>query len=340
MRILIVGDVHWSEYSSILRKQGGVYSQRLENLINTVNWCERQISENGCDRVVYLGDFFDKPTLNDREISALREIRWNDSVRHDFIVGNHESSVSDLRFSSTSLLEGDGFVVHKTPGIEMAGDVQIVWLPYILEDGRKPLSDYCGPSEGHRRVIFSHNDLRGIKYGVIESKIGFGIDEIAKCSDLFINGHLHNGSWVKKDRILNLGNITGQGFNEDAYAFSHRIAILDTDTLHVDFIENPYAFNFTQLTVASERDVKELVLKKDNMVVNFKCAESLVPELKDRIKMLGLAESRITTVKVQTAGEPKASLEAIDGNKKFSDFMLERLGDSPIVRQEIMEVIR
>ena len=37
---LIVGDVHWSEYSSIYRKRGTKFSKRLENLINTVNWIE------------------------------------------------------------------------------------------------------------------------------------------------------------------------------------------------------------------------------------------------------------------------------------------------------------
>ena len=45
MKFLICGDVHWSEFSSILRKMGDKYSKRLENLINSINWVEEQAKE-------------------------------------------------------------------------------------------------------------------------------------------------------------------------------------------------------------------------------------------------------------------------------------------------------
>ena len=38
MKILCVGDVHWSQNSSILRSRGEYYSTRLQNLIASVNW--------------------------------------------------------------------------------------------------------------------------------------------------------------------------------------------------------------------------------------------------------------------------------------------------------------
>ena len=71
MKILIVGDVHWSTYSSIVRSRGKKYSTRLENLINSVNWAERIADEENCDRIIYLGDFFDKADLTAEEITAL-----------------------------------------------------------------------------------------------------------------------------------------------------------------------------------------------------------------------------------------------------------------------------
>lgn len=342
MKIFIVGDVHWSEYSSILRKQGEVYSQRLENLIQTINWCESTCAERDCGRIVYLGDFFDKPTLNDREISALREIRWNASVPHDIIVGNHESSVNGLQFSSTKILESGVCRVHSNAAVEHGDGYDILWLPYMTEDGRRPLADYAagGFAPGSKRIVFSHNDLKGINFGHIESKVGFTIDEIEENSDLFVNGHLHNGAWVTK-KILNLGNITGQNFSEDAYRYKHHAAILDTESLSVEFIENPYAFNFAQICVSSEGDIEKLCVKKANMVVNFKCPDRLIPNLKGKIKSMSLAESRITAVKEQSgSAHSDISLEAIDGNKKFSEFMLDRLGDSEIVKKEILEVMR
>ena len=60
MRVLIVGDVHWSSYSSIIRKRGTEYSKRLENCINSINWVEEKAEEYKCDKVIYLGDLFDQ----------------------------------------------------------------------------------------------------------------------------------------------------------------------------------------------------------------------------------------------------------------------------------------
>ena len=342
MRLFIVGDVHWSEHSSILRGQGERYSVRLESLIKTIDWCEETAVEKGCDRIAYLGDFFDKPTLNDREISALKEVKWAELLPHDFIVGNHESSVSGLRFSSTKILERDGFVVHDTPSDERWGGIQLCFLPYVTEDERKPLTEYFHKTEG-KRVVLSHNDIKGISFGKVESKTGFPIGEIEGASDLYVNGHLHNGSWVTK-KVLNLGNITGQNFGEDACRYEHHAAILDTETLVIEFVENPYALNFEQIDVKNYGDIGNLLLKKSNMVVNFRCANGLVTSLKDMLKSFDksqLLESRITSVKEPTKKSSESpKLEAIDGDGKFSEFMLERLGDSEMVRQEIAEVLR
>lgn len=341
MKICIVGDVHWSEYSSIVRKQGMKYSQRLENLIKTINWCEQQSRENYCSRVIYLGDFFDKPHCNDREITALKDIEWNTNITHDFLVGNHESSVSGLRYNSTKILERTDFhIIDKVKSIRI-GDVQLCYYPYITEDERKPLSELIELRDGYKHVAVSHNDIKGISFGQFMSESGFDVNEINDKFDLFINGHLHNGIWIG-DKILNVGNITGQNFGENAYDFPHHICILDVDTLEVEFIENPYALNFLQVDIKNENDINNLKLLKDNMVVNFKCNENLVLKLKEKVAKLPLTESRIMSVKVKEMSEDGEDifLDTVDSNKKFTDFMLEKLGNSDIVKQEILEVIK
>ena len=40
MKIGIVGDIHWSRYSSILRQRGDKYSVRLENCIKSINFLQ------------------------------------------------------------------------------------------------------------------------------------------------------------------------------------------------------------------------------------------------------------------------------------------------------------
>ena len=59
----IYADLHWSESSSIVRKQGKKYTVRLEHLIDTMNLIEQHATDAGSDTVILLGDAFDKATL-------------------------------------------------------------------------------------------------------------------------------------------------------------------------------------------------------------------------------------------------------------------------------------
>ena len=90
MKILVCGDVHWSQYSSIVRGRGEKYSKRLENLIKSVNWVEQLAWSCGCEAVINLGDFFDSTQLSAEEVSALKEVQWA-PIAHVFITGNHET---------------------------------------------------------------------------------------------------------------------------------------------------------------------------------------------------------------------------------------------------------
>ena len=113
MKIGVVGDVHWSKYSSIVRSRGNKYSTRLENCIKSINWAE-EVTKH-CDLIVYLGDFFDKSDLSAEELSALNDLIWND-VPHKFLVGNHEMGLNDLSFSSSHTFNlHDNFEVIDEP---------------------------------------------------------------------------------------------------------------------------------------------------------------------------------------------------------------------------------
>lgn len=225
MLIGIVGDVHWSRYSSILRNRGNTYSYRLENCIDSVNWAEA-LTEN-CNCVVYLGDFFDSSELNSEEITALKEINWNLKPHH-FLVGNHEMGMNDLSYSSSHLFDyidtaARSFVEDKPRIDRTYGNTEIAFLPYILEDDRKPLEEYFD-SPNTKRIIFSHNDIAGMQLGKFTSTAGFTIENIQSNCSLFLNGHLHNGGKVA-DGVINVGNLTGQNFSEDAFKYDHCVLI-------------------------------------------------------------------------------------------------------------------
>ena len=245
MRIGIIGDVHWCEYSSIWRSRGKKYSSRLENCIDSINWAEHLTRY--CDLVVYLGDFFDKSSLNAEEITALSDIALN-GVPHRFLVGNHEMGINSLIFSSAHIFTGEEATsVIEKPCIAETwlgppNEVEICYLPYTLEENRKPLAEIFPPKRG-KRIIFSHNDIAGIQMGQFLSRTGYSIEEIEENCDMFFNGHIHNGDIVTP-KIINVGNLTGQNFSENGFVYTHNAFILDTDTMKYDVHRNPYAISF------------------------------------------------------------------------------------------------
>lgn len=349
MRTLIFGDVHWSIYSSIVRTRGEKYSSRLENLIKSMNWVEELAQSHNCNMVIGLGDFFDRSDLNAEEITALQDINWAEDIQHFFIIGNHESNVASLQFNSTKALEKCSFqIVDKPKRLRLDSKSSFYFLPYTLEQDRKELKQYLReltteyPTKNN--IIFSHNDIKGIRYGMFESKEGFDLKEIEETCSLFINGHLHNGNFLnEKETILNLGNLTGQNFTEDAFNYSHMICILDTDTLELTFFENPYAFNFYKIDINKESDLNKLNTLKNNAVVSIKCADKYVDKLKEMIASSSkIVESKTIIFREDTAENTSETVElgSSDYLKQFTEFTLEKLGNNEVVLYELGEVCK
>lgn len=339
MKIAICGDVHWSRTSSIVKSNGEKYSTRLENLIKSVSWFEDLAwKEDHCQQIVYLGDFFDRSDLNAEEITALREVNWVD-LPHYFLVGNHESNNSNLSFNSTNIFSfiPNVRVINDPKYGTYYFDREILFLPYILESDRKPLKEYIVNKNEPAPIIFSHNDIKGIRYGQVESKEGFNLKEIEETCPLFINGHIHNGSFLNKKRtIVNLGNLTGQNFSEDAFSYKHCVAMLNTNDLNLDFIENPYALNFYKIDWDKDKiDLKTL----HNAVVTIRCKESKVKEIKEKIKNYpNIIESRVISVPDIKNNIEVSKLAELDHIEQFKNYIIEKLGNSEIVMNELMEI--
>ena len=331
MRILLYTDVHISQNSSIINTRGNKYSTRLENIIKSLNWAEKQAIVNKCDSIICLGDLFDRSDLNAEEITALKEIKWA-NLPHTLIVGNHESNVVSLDFSSAFSLNNVFDIINK-PCSDAYDDFSITYLPYIVESERKPIKEYLPDSK--KKIILSHNDIKGIQYGQWVSKDGFDIEDINSNCDLFINGHLHNGEWVN-NKILNLGNLTGANFSEDAFRYKHQIAILDTNTLKVEFIENPYAFNFYKLEIKSKDDLKVLDTLK-NAVVSIKCSNDLLPLVKGSLN--NVIESRVTIINEAVKTETKEELVQVDHLKQFADYFLTNIDGSETAKSELAIIV-
>ena len=350
MKIGIFTDVHWSVTTSILRSKEGDYSTRLKLLISGMNWANDLFEREGCTMAVCAGDFFDKSTCTDEELSAVQEITWK--VPTGFIVGNHESSRADLFVSSTAALgktwEVPGVLSRNSniicnPLLINYKDVQLYFLPYVVESDRKPIKDYLlNYDETKKHVIFSHNDLRNVQYGPYLNTTGFSVDEIEAVADLYLNGHIHNGQWIT-NKILDLGSMTAQNFTNDSFKYKYGVWILDTDTLEVTFYENPFSLNFYKIDIDCKADLNVLDTLKTYAIVSIKCLETLKESVLNKLENnSNLLLTRVTYYNVadDTEEETECTLTKSDHLEQFRKYILENLGETNVIKEELNEVCR
>lgn len=334
IKIAICSDLHWCKTSSIVRKRGKKYSARLENCIKTLNWFEKLAKDNNCTYEYFLGDNFDRASLDSEEISALNNVKWNKLEKY-FLVGNHESNLMSLEYSTTDIFKGKFNVISKLTKSSINDKVDLYCIPYITTDKSLMLSDFVD-NDNKVKIVFSHNDLSGVQYGRYKSSIGFGVENIKKSCALYFNGHLHSNFIL--DNIYNVGNITGQNFSEDAFNYQHNAYILtiDDDKLSVEVIENPYAFNFYKLHVNCLDDACKLVALKQNAIVSISCPDKFVAD----IVKLAEANKNIVEFRVLMSSQAEVSNDVFefteeDHLKQFIDFASSMLEQSNLVKDEL-----
>ena len=341
MKILLFADLHMCPQASIINKWGTKYPKRLENCIESVNWLERKAEELGCEYIISLGDFFDKPDLTSETITACNEIKWAD-IMHYHLVGNHDASNSSLTFNSVNCLADFSHKVITEPAVLPLEDCDICFLPYITECDRKPLAEYFSNMDlNSRRVILSHNDISGIQLGPVMSKTGFSLEDIEANCSLWCNGHLHNGQAITP-KVINLGNLTGKDFGEDAFKHPHCVAILDTETMSISYIENPHAYNFYKIQIDTEDDLLVLDSVKPNAVVSIKCTQSLVEKAKQKIEELpNIIEARVILFKQYEETVANTELDlTVDHLTRFIECCKTNIENSTILEEELSEICK
>ena len=343
MKILLFTDLHMCPRASIINKWGAKYPSRLENCIDSINWLEKVAEEHGCGYIINLGDFFDKPDLTSETITACNDVKWS-QIMHYSLVGNHDASTSSLLFNSVNSFLGDRHQIITEPSVLPLDDCFICFLPYVVECDRKPINEYFEKltAVDKPRIILSHNDISGIQMGPVVSKTGFGIEEIETSCDLFVNGHLHNGQAITP-KVINLGNLTGKDFGEDAFKYSHNIAILDTSTLQLTFVENPYAYNFYKIQVDCESDLEILKNLKPQAVVSIKCDSSLLEQTKKCLEDLKgkVVESRVILVKKFEEASESTELDlSVDHLARFVECCKANIEYTTLLEEEISQVCK
>lgn len=301
--------------------------------------------EKNCDLEVCLGDFCDRSDLTDEEISALREIKWND-IKKYFVVGNHESAQHELTFTTMQAIDNGNISIINRPTGVVIDDNTYYFIPYFIDSDRpsfKEMIDDMKIESRGKKIVFSHNDIAGINYAGFISKSGFNKEEIESSCDLFLNGHLHNGQKIS-DKIYNLGSFSAHNFTNDSFNYRYGAWILDTDDMSLEFIENPFSLNFYKLSIIEESDLKQLSKIKNNSVLSIRYSNHLANELESelsKIKEKLIVTPRMMAIR-ETASAAEIKIQDLRSNhlERLVTFCRQALTNSDILEAELAELCK
>lgn len=296
MKVGLYADPHLTQSSSIIIGKSGSFTGRLENIIKSCQWMNETFKKYNTEINICLGDMTDKPTLTAEEITALSQCGLED---HYFIVGNHCRSTKAGDMNSLSMFSN---IIYKPGFLEINGkQTNIYILPYTSDEIQLPEAD----------IILSHNDIKNFDFGGGHpSEYGFSIEDALDKCKLLVNGHIHSGSWLVNDRILNLGQLSGMNFASCNTQWNPSIAILDTDTCTIDLVENPYAYIFKKETFNKLTKLKKYIdsLDKNNYVIQVKVPAAIAAEARQLLDQ----SAKVVASRVLTINETKVNKEKIE----------------------------
>lgn len=347
--MILIGDLHISadraRYSLLkVKPRENDYSMRfcprLAHLYETIKWIDNKPCGGLFKKIVQLGDIVSKATLDAEELSMISEVgciteEWT-CIRgnHGLGINNHDS---DSAVRLKEIIRRPQWLVEED--WESGKFYNLVYLPYVLEKDRKPLSEYLeGMDISLPTLILNHNDIKGMDYGGYIEKNGWSIEELEDWGDLIICGHIHNQQWLT-DKILIVGNVDGENLTEDYRLHPHGIWRLDEGAFLdgvepkqcMEFIENPYAMKFANVEIKKEEDIAKIKAESDDRtILAITVPESLADKAQDLIDNHLAGGKKI----VKSDGKRKKTVDKIvleNHIDKFKRCAIAEFGDLKVI---------
>lgn len=320
-KFIFITDNHYCINSSVVSgRKSGRFSDRIENQIKSLEWVNSFNLP-----VIHGGDFFNNSIITSEEQSSLSLIKpfIKDWV---FLRGNHESA------GEFDLLGALGERVIRVPTVATIGGMKALFLPFNSTE-----SDINGKYD----LIIGHVGLEGIPFGAK----GLDFNLIDQSCDFFLNGHLHNRVELNKNK-WNTGSLTAQNFSDDCLAYRKGLVIVDTVNKSLEFVENPYAFNFFKLTWRDYLNKYKSspigeALRRPTSCISMSCSEGEKSDILASGEFSSVYYLRVSEdqPKQKTVEPSSKQIVELDHVSKFKKSFLEKVGESSVVLEELAEVL-
>ena len=207
-----------------------------------------KLDELGINRVIHLGDCFDRRKfINFNSLKSCREYFFdelrNRDITVEMLVGNHDTyfkNTNDVNSPALLLSDYTNILPISKPSIINVDGLEIVMMPWICSENYAECLDVINSTTAP--VLFGHLELAGfVMHKGMPNEGGMDAKIFSKF-DLVCSGHFHHRS--SDGNIVYLGNpypLTWNDF-DDPRGFH----VFDTDTLQLEFIQNPFEM-FTKI---------------------------------------------------------------------------------------------
>lgn len=232
-RFIILGDLHLA-----CRNGSVIFSKHQQKFFDKVLF--PYIEKTGY-RVIQLGDLFDqRKYVSFVGLDAAKRGFFDKFKRQHYssksamitLIGNHDISYKEsLRINSPDLLISNYGHTIVTDPITIEG---VDYIPWICAENRDEITEFIKSSTS--KICCGHFEISGFSMQRgIPSHDGLDVKTFEKY-DLVLSGHYHTRSTI--------GNITYVGTPYELTWSDHKdtkgFHVLDTDTLELEFIENPH----------------------------------------------------------------------------------------------------
>lgn len=241
-KIILLGDTHFGARND---------NQKLANRFELFyEYMFEYMRTNDIEKIVQFGDLFDRRKyINFVSLGRCKEYFFNKLVDNNFymdtFVGNHDIPYKNtLKYNSPSLILGEYSdyinLITEPTSLKLSDTLSVAVIPWMCDDNMEEALSFIDKSND--TLCFGHFEMQGFEFtpGSI-CEHGISKDLFWKFHHVY-TGHFHHIS--TKENVTFIGSPCQLTWSD--YADPRGFFVLDTDTITVEFIENPYP-NFYKL---------------------------------------------------------------------------------------------
>lgn len=234
MKIVLITDTHWG-----VRGDSPLFVEYFTRFYREQFF--PYLKEHNIKEVVHLGDLVDRRkyityttanVMRQEYLVPSQELGLKTSI----IIGNHDTFYKDtneINAIREIVMGREGFTIYSNPEYAEFDGLKALMLPWICTDNQEKSLSMIGSNSA--KVIFSHLELAGFEMSKGQlMEHGMDADLFKKYKAVY-SGHYHHKS--SKNNIHYLGAPYEMTWVD--YKDPKGFHVLDTDTLKLEFIQNP-----------------------------------------------------------------------------------------------------